>query len=431
MSEVDESVLDLVSGLSTSKKPNDIVISVDSHKNIGYGTKTLIRFGAVSVLVFLSVAVLCIYYIMKEKKIMDDRIIPFIAEKKFWSWARDFFDKSEHRQLSVIYGTRGVGKTRSLGVLKNWANMESKLSITFDFKQISEYANSTEVDFFLFQSVLKGLMSFDTNMNHPTLPKSVVSILETYLSSFESDHCAVDIELKDSSIKIMYSIIHSILYGEELNPKQKSIVLFNVFELVSPYYRPLIFLHDPHIGLHFCCSTKNLIDELYALLIRRLSRGVNIGSVTEITESSDILRYNQYHFNVFHLQEFDFDSGKKTIVNRDKILTFFQYQQAYSYFGGIGQYYVFLFDSLRKGDGFPYAMSKIRNRVETRVIAVMKQAQQLMPKRTNILGKDLIVNSNDPYLGFLVQKSILSYYNASHLMISDEPTAKTLRKFFK
>ncbi|KAH0793363.1 hypothetical protein GPJ56_002773 [Histomonas meleagridis] len=404
-----------------------------SHSN----STMFIIIGAIAILI---IGIVLYFILRKDRAIPFEKPIQYVFNSQFRNELETYVNLDHHKQILVLYGADGVGKTRGLTTFGEELLSDDRLVIDFDFRSISPIAS--EIDFvqFLQQSVISSFRNLDKRQSKlPDLRKSLslvraLSTINGPISETVPNVC------KDSLLQSSFASIYTVINSISVNPEISVPALFESINSISPL-SPVIFIHDIERLNSFNNSIIRKFLPLFWNVCQNFARDrKTVSLIIEISDSSYLVDheflFESESYRIVRVGDLPLAAHKSTFVD-NKILSPSEYQSISEKIGGHGQSYALLYEYMREGYSPNSAIKKLLKKAKNIIIDVIQFGETKNERkiRLNLIKKSLkqviSVETDKKEIKELLKWNVLALENRTHCSISNKIMEKAAEEVIK
>ena len=166
----------------SAPKSSGTTTSNNSLNSNGKNSNTFIII--IGAIVILAASLLIWYLFPRETKreIIVSEPMPYIWNQNFKKELNTFVSQPDHKEVLVVYGPSGFGKTRGLKVFEDNLKANDFLVFDFDFKLLSIYATVDDFVSYLRSVIIESLKSIDGRINKNQDTLKAIQLVEALTS---------------------------------------------------------------------------------------------------------------------------------------------------------------------------------------------------------------------------------------------------------
>ena len=344
----------------------------------------------ISAAVFVILAFIFYYFFISGRKIKYlDRPIPYIFDAQYHNNLRKYADEEEHKEILLVYGPHGIGKTSGLFEFANELQREGRLVIDIDMLSVSQYATASDVVDFLSNAVIQGFRRLASSPYKNWLLKKEISqftatasyattgsLRGNYFSDFSNKQLA-------KAGQYLLSTIESV----NTSANVKALALFDAIESLKDSLRPVIIVHEPWRLLQtegcteYCAETTKFFGQLFN---GHGNVPFSTGIIFDVANQTKIPLFKKAPYRFVRPYEFDPKLAQHEFVSKERIFTALQFKGLFNLFGGCGVYFSQAYELLLRGYTYSESIEILKDDLKSSLLRLIKvsvnprQMQQLL-----------------------------------------------------
>lgn len=391
----------------------------------------LIIIGSIAILV-ASVLIWYLYFRETKREIIVSEPMPYIWNQKFKKELNTFISQPDHKEVLVVYGPSGFGKTRGLKVFEDDLKTKNFLVFDIDFKLLSKYASIDDFVCLLRSVIIDAIKSIDGHINKNQDTLKAIQLVEA-LTSIERPIKDVKPICKDPLAQRLVQGFVSITESFKSRPEISLFALFEAFDALRPL-SPVVVIHN----INHLLNIENDIISGSVAYFWKICDGFSsdyrsLPIIIEISDQVPLLQhYTKDTIHMLYVNDFDIELAKKNLIDQDKF-TQNDFQFAIEKFGGHGKCFAKFYDKLKEGSNANSAYSFIEKQYRDKTIKsiLIDASKNDLNDRTSFLkqavSKGMIPIRNNPNLAYhFMNWKIISLYNLTHCTFSNKLTEKVV-----
>lgn len=389
----------------------------------------------------VSIAIFFLFSKGRKREIIVTEPIPYIWNAQFQKELNSFVTQANHKDVLVIYGPSGVGKTRGLQIYQSYLQSRDCLTFDFDLKILSKFATIKDFVQFMNLQIITSLKSFDGKMKQNQDVLKSIKLVEA-LTSIEQPIKNINQITKDPLLQRLIQALFCITETMKNKPEIALRSLFESFDALEPL-SPVVIVHNiNHLLQMQDDSVKGIFDLFWRICDEFSNEYRSLPIIVEISDQAPILRQSMKEtIRMFRVDEFSFEDAKKALVDT-KLMKHADFQFAYDNFGCHGKSFAQFYDFLQEGFTSQAAYLKYMKQVKDQIIQciLIDGNKQMVNERISFLKqvadkKVIHVNRNPRIASHLMNWKIISLYNLTHVSypnkLTEKITVSVLNKFKK
>lgn len=367
-----------------------------------------------------------------KREIIVSEPMPYIWNSHFKKELNTFVFQPDHKEVLVVYGPSGFGKTRGLKIFEDDLRKKDFLVFDFDFKQLSIYATIDDFVSFLRSAIIDSLKSIDGRITKNQDTLKAIQLVEA-LTSIEQSIKDVKQVYKDQLAQRLAQGFISITESFKNHPEISIQALFEAFDALKPL-SPVVVIHN----INHLLSMENDIISGSVASFWRICDGFSrdyrsLPIIIEISDQVPLLQhYTKDTIHMLYVNDFNIEQAKSILVDQNK-LTLSDFQFAVDKFGGHGKCFAKFYDKLKEGSNANNAYSYITKQYHDKAIksvlidASKKDLNDRVSFLKKAINKGMIPIQANPNLAYhFMNWKIISLYNLTHCTISNKITEKVV-----
>ncbi|KAK8866936.1 hypothetical protein M9Y10_009905 [Tritrichomonas musculus] len=379
-----------------------------------------------------SIAIWLMFFRETKREIIVSEPIPYIWNLNFQKELNTFVFQPDHKEVLVVYGPSGFGKTRGLKVFEDNLRAKDFLVFDFDFKLLSNYAAIDDFVSYVRSVVINSLKLIDGRINKNQETLKAVQLVEA-LTSIEQPIKDVKIDFKDQLTHRLVKGFISISESFKTHPEISLQALFEAFDALRPL-SPVVVIHNLN---HLLNIENDIISNSVASFWRiceDFSRDYrSLPIIIEISDQVPLLQhYTKETIHMLYVNDFDVGQAKNILVDQN-IFNPSDYQFALEKFGGHGKSFATFYDKLKEGSNANSAYSFIEKQYRDTVIKsiLIDASKKDIHDRLSFLKKTvnwhMIPIQVNPNLAYhFMNWKVISLYNLTHCSLSSKLAEKVV-----
>lgn len=416
----------------SAPKSSGTTTSNNSLNSNGKNSNTFIII--IGAIVILAASLLIWYLFPRETKreIIVSEPMPYIWNQNFKKELNTFVSQPDHKEVLVVYGPSGFGKTRGLKVFEDNLKANDFLVFDFDFKLLSIYATVDDFVSYLRSVIIESLKSIDGRINKNQDTLKAIQLVEA-LTSIAQPIKEVKPIYKDILTQRLIQGFISITESFKTHPEISLHALFEAFDALRPL-SPVVVIHNIN---HLLQNENNIISDSVAYFWRICdgfsSEYRSLPIIVEISDQVPLLQhYTKDTIQMLYVNDFDIEQAKKVLINQN-IFTQNDFQFALEKFGGHGKCFAKFYDKLKEGSNansaYSYIMKQYRDKTIKSILidASKKDVNDRFSFLKQTVNNGMIPIQTNPNLAYhFMNWKIISLYNLTHCTLSNKLTEKVV-----
>lgn len=307
-------------------------------------------------IVLISICVLIIFILISVIRSLrrpkpQDLPIPYIFNTDFYDFLYKFVEQPVHKEVLIIHGPAGIGKTRGLNQFIDILLENNRLIFHFDFKIFSPFTSLDDFVHYLKASIISSFTQFQGHQINVPDYKIVASYIESH-ATIDGPLTTVKQYFRDSNYQKMLDSLITIIERIRQNPMNSLTVFFSCLEELSIYKPVLIVNNINNLANSNCKRIRQFrkafwrVSELYADDFQTLPIIVEISNESSLIDEA--IPKSLDKFRTFRVDEFS-DSEARSLLVKKKIFTKKVYQQITEKVGHHGQSFATIYDMIKEG----------------------------------------------------------------------------------
>lgn len=402
----------------------------DSSKPTKTNSKPIIAISITFLIFVLSIIIyFCIFY-KKGRAVPYDKPIPYIFNQDFLSALNEYVSLPTHNEILVIYGPKGVGKTRGLFEFGNMVYDDGRLVIDFDFQKMSKAANMDDIVVYIRKTIGKYLMKYsEMHLRSDNELKNKLNIIETLTSMYKENNNYNSIDLKMFTFRdqVYQELLNQLFFITEIileDSKYGLDLLLKSLNLLDNW-KPVIIIHDLDN-----IQENDFILELIKSLSMFIENQKNIGIIIEVSDQKALFDgtfpINNHKFRYYYVNEFSNKEIKNLLV-KDNIFSKKDMEYIIDHFGHNGQLYATVHDMMREGNDVMSAYQKFKRHYSNIILRFIEynSTSKIRAKRVAFLNKlfdeqRIPINTDLDISHSLIEWKIITMSNLTHCMYQNK-----------
>ena len=281
-----------------------------------------------------------------------DQPIPYVLSGDFSKYLRLFSSQPRHKELLVVHGALGVGKTRGLTAFsRELVDSFDRLVFSFDFKAVSRF--STLGDFVGYvQSVVVGaLREFDGRQAKYGEFWKAAQIIEAY-ATIDGPLNETAVLFKDANYQKILASLLTIVERIRVNPINAMKTFILSLEALSQF-RPVMIVHDiTDLRTSECEQVRLFHEAFWKVVDLYVDDSQELAIIVEVSDDIAIvdgsIPTNSDKIRFYCVREFNDAEARKVLVD-GKIFPKKVYQFISDKVGFHGQTYATMYDMIKEG----------------------------------------------------------------------------------
>lgn len=395
----------------SSSKPTETKAERPISLSIFKDSKTRMIIG----IFFATLSIICIswgLYIMLHRaavlispsQTFYDKPMPYIFNKEYEENLLESIkdqDIDKQKQILIVYGPQGIGKTRGLTEFTKKLNENGTLVITFDFKLLGSSATIDDLNTLLRRSLIKSFLLFEERYTKTINFQDVNALVEAYarLDPTKMERKARMQILKnqkfDQILKMLLRIVREMKTSQALS----TLTLFEALEALTPVLHPIILNHNIE---NLLINNKNkeihkLANEFIEVYQKFTLGHKNLTFILEVSNQNAIIDRNipigHDLYKLLYVSPYDKEQANNLLVKQESIFQPIEFQTIWDKVGGIGKYFAQATDLMREGYSTARVLKEFsRSSFNSITQAVFSTNTSLIDDRMNYLQQ--VANSN-------------------------------------
>ncbi|OHT17141.1 hypothetical protein TRFO_12670 [Tritrichomonas foetus] len=393
--------------------------------------KLFIIIGAVVVLI---IAVLLFFFLSssKPREIVVNEPLPYIFNKQFKSELNTFISQPRHKDVLIVYGPSGMGKTRGLNLYATELNSKEYLTFDFDFKSISQYANDDDFVLYLQSVITTSMKLLDTRSARTQDIIESVKLVEA-LTSIERPIKESKQVCKDVLFQRIAQALFCITESIKTSPEIALNALFEAFNALEPL-SPVVIVHDiSHLLKSKSETIRGIVGTFWRICDSFSSDYRSLPIIIELPDEISLIQLSTKEtVHAFRVGEFDLETARQELVN-EQMFSLSDFQFAIEKFGGHGRNIAQFRDKLLEGTSpqnvYRLLMKQQKDRVVTSILldASKEEVKQRSAFLKQLSSKQSMpIQPNLPFVDHFLQWKVVSLLNMTHCSLPDKLTEKVV-----
>ncbi|EAX88129.1 hypothetical protein TVAG_112100 [Trichomonas vaginalis G3] len=370
----------------------------------------------------IALVIACVGYLFYKASLFTqllDQPIPYVPDEKLDSVLRRYTEEEKHKEILLIYGPPGVGKTRGILEFSQKYRKEGNLVIDFDLITYSNYATEKDLIDHICTAIIQAFREIDGTPFKAAALKDILDRVASTTSFIATNKIGKHYFLgliRDPLLQRAASyLISAVETSTEKGANLKAATLYEALETLNEALHSLIVIHEPYKLYqtedckNYCVETTQFFSKLFASSERAFTTGV----VFDVANQTKLPLFHKQGIRFVRVLEFSQETGSNALYN---IFRAPQFKTIYQTFGGIGLYFARVNELLLSGytlieaqklllDDIKYKVTKVINTAEDQkaMKEVLKTLVQKDPKNSNapdkiresLLAEGLFYYSND------------------------------------
>ena len=374
----------------------------DSNKNVSQSkTKSISIF--LSIIVLGAGIVICLLFFKKsnvfiEETVMTkyDKLFPYVFSHGFQKGVNDYLNNSEFKNLLLVYGPRGLGKTRGLKEIGKTYADNGSLILEFDFLKTNELSTVNDIYLYLRKVIINGFLMLDGKETNPKYLVRLIPLLNEYMIAGNAKKYLKKEKnlLNNNELNDIMNMLLALLNNIKKNPQLSFEIICKILNAFSEYIKPILIFHNIE-KLYDCKDTKisEYLDIFWENALSLVTSSLKFPMIFEISDLSPIMdgridiRYGL--FKLLEVKPFRYEDAKKILVDKEAIFTNENFQSLWDEFGGDGECLYLGYQFLSEGYSIVNAITAIKSYIKESVILslIVIQNRTLFEKRNEYLKK--------------------------------------------
>ena len=366
-----------------------------------------------------------LYLILKPSRLINlfDRPIPYIFDVQYHKDLRKYADEEEHKEILLVYGPHGMGKTRGLIEFGKELQQEGRLVIDIDLFSVSQYATNSDIIDFLSNAVIESFHALDGTSYKQSLLKQALSkftATASYIIKDNAGHNHFIGFIKDPLLQKAAQYIVSAIESVNSSANVKALALFDAIESLKDSLRPIIIVHEPWRLLQtegcteYCVETSKFFGQLFN---GYGNVAFTTGVIFDVANQTKIPMFKKEPYRFIRPFEFDPELAQHEFVSKEKIFTTPQFKGLFNLFGGCGIYFSQAHELLLSGYTYSETIEILKGDLKSALLRQIKvssnpkQMQQLLtlciPSSSNKVPK--MPDVDNPLTQELLSSGLFAY----------------------
>lgn len=311
---------------------------------------------AVRNIIIAVICILAIYIVISiirslRRPMQIDLPIPYIFNTDFYNFLNNFVEQPIHKEILLIHGPSGIGKTRGLNHFIEKLNEQNRLVFHFDFKVFSQYTSLDDFIHYLKTSIINSFTRFQGYQTSNGDPKLIASYIESH-ATIDGPLLSIIQQFRDSNNQKIVNSLITIIERIRQNPKNSLAVFFSCLEELS-VYRPVLIINNLNNLAHSnCIQIRQFrkafwkVSGLYADDFQTLPIIIEVSNETTLIDEA--IPRSLDKLRTYRVDEFS-DSEARSILVKGKIFTKKVYQIISEKVGHHGQSFATIYDMVKEG----------------------------------------------------------------------------------
>ena len=385
-----------------------------------------------ALIVVLSILLYLFVFTGSRREIVVSESFPYIFNASFRNELNTFVTLARHKDVLVVYGPPGIGKTRGIKVFEEYLNSRDVLTFDFDFKTLSEYASTDDFIQYLQSEITKSLQAADNRGVRSQDLVEPVKLVEA-LTSIERPIKMYKQVCKDPLLQRIAAGLFCITDSIKTSHDIAINALFEAFDALAPL-QPVVFVHDVTMLQH---SQNQIIRETVQTFWRICESFSNdyrsLPIIIEMSDEREIFKHSTKEtIHLYRVGEFDADYAKSILV-KDEIFSQSDFQFAMDKFGGHGRSFAQFYDKHREGMSPQNIYRILYKQCKDRVVTSLNldanktEIKERFSFLRQISSKHLVpVDNNFHLISHFMEWKVLSLWNMTHCSFPDKLTEKVV-----
>lgn len=379
----------------------------------------------------VAIAVICIFALFilisiirsfrRTKQI--DLPIPYIFNTDFYNFLNSFVEQPIHKEILLIHGPSGIGKTRGLNQFIDKLIEQNRLVFHFDFKTFSQYTSLDDFIHYLKASIINSFIRFQGHQSNDADSKLIASFIESH-ATIDGPLISIIQQFKDSNYQKMLTSLITIIERIRQNPKNSMMAFFSCLEELSIYKPVLILNNINNLGNSNCEQIRHFkkafwkVSELYADDFQTLPIIVEISNETSLIDEAIPKSFDK--LRTYRVDEFS-DSEARTILVKGKIFPKKVYQLISEKVGCHGESFATVYDMIKEGVEPQVACERLYDHTKNLLKRIIETNVEFGTRNNKLLFIKQLSSSNILPLSFntdvsveLLNKKAISLINTTH-----------------
>lgn len=362
-----------------------------------------------------------------------DKPLPYIWDNHFHDELSNFLSLDQHRDILVIYGPSGTGKTRGLHTMADSLRNQDRIAFIFDFNLLSTTASVGDFIRFLQRCVVKACQQLDGKQIKNIdlqLTKAMATIGDKEMIKEIRGIPIKDLQLQ----KIAAVLIHAIEKIEN-QPGLASISLFEAIDGLSAL-RPTIFIHNIQNLLNSATNeTRIFYSQFWKACHNFAQEYRSTAIVVEVNDESlffdDRVPLNNSINRIVRVSEFTLESAKEALVTQDKIFTNPNLQSVYDKCDGNGRCISYVHELTREGLKISTAFPHFVNQAKDTLIRAIGLSPNPKDQKQNIQFLKKLLKSKKLSVSQISISTLKLFLNKRIITLQDLDTVSYQNKIIE
>ena len=382
------------------------------------------------VVLLLAVVAIVVYSFSGKKKIITfghitnyDKPLPYVFNSQFQNDLTNFV-LSDKREVGVVFGPSGVGKTRGLIQFAKMLNSNNSLVLNFDFKKVSQYVSPRDLLRYIKLCVFKSFAEIGGKIHKL---KDVLPHAQDVAGALRN---TTDIEkgtsrFKSQAVASLAKLFAKIVVEFGNSPALAFRVFFETLEALSPVVRPVIIINDIET-----LSTEKT-KHFWKAVTEFLSDDGNVTFIFEVSDPSALfdgrIPIGHDMFKMIEVGPMEKGPAVRQLVKKEHAFNERDFDELWGAFGGHGRSITVAHEFLTGGESLKGSVEKIIQ-MNKRKIALATDAEvgflkKILESRSELFHNDPVSASR------LMQLGITTLTNRTSVVINDKGMGRAVREF--